>query len=245
MVKPPATNSDEIPAPGVDLPTPSKESDIRSTPQSTNTKSQNTGSAVDAAPSETPVEPAQTQPSETKQSEMPGVQDAPGATPPEQPFFTPPSTPAATPPVPAEPGPAVPSNSSGVLPAPRLHAPVSRQNAAYIENSNSQYAQQPIRESNNPAAAKPLRLRIDVDDFSRPISSTQEPERIVPPLNGRPLNAQVNQTVQSSAAGNPLRTDYGQNSVVAASAVNANNRNESSYQQNATEYPSSPTTYQR
>ena len=208
-------------------------------------RAKTTGSPADAMPSDTPVEPTQAQPPESKQSEMPGVQDAPGATPPEQPFFTPPSTPAATPPVPAEPGPSVPSNSSGALPAPRLHAPVSRQNAAYIENSNSQYAQQPIRETNDPAAAKPLRLRIDVDDFSRPISSAQEPERIVPSLNGRPLNAQFNQPVQSSAAGNPLRSDYGQNSVVAASAVNTNSGNGSSYPQNATEYPSSPTTYQR
>jgi hypothetical protein len=74
------------------------------------------------------------------------------------------------------------------------------------------------------AAPKPLRLRIDVDDFSRPLSPDQEPQLIVPALASRPLNS-INADLSSQRAaadsGNPLRTDFGARAVVPTTLTNS------------------------
>jgi hypothetical protein len=248
MLKAPGTSGEEIPVPGVDLPNPSKESEIRSVPTTGNTKSPVTGPGTQEAPGETPTEPTPAKPfSEPKQNELPSVKEAPGATPPsDEPFFTPPNTPSNAPPLPAEPGPAAPANSSSMVPRPRLHAPISKPYAANVDN-NDWYNQRESRSDIADAvAAKPLRLRIDVDDFSQPLPGEQESAQVTSSSAGRTIAHNAATTNQRSvASGNPLRTDFGTAGVVAASATSSDSRSGAAYTSDSTPDSNAQATYQR
>jgi hypothetical protein len=260
MTKAPGTNvGNEIPAPSVELPKPSKETDIRTTPPTSNNKS-DTGSTTQQMSQEstsepTPAKPTEAQPlptlpapanakpapatkpmpdeqpsatlpstnaksaPEAKPSEMPPLKEAPGATPPsDNPFFAPPGN---TQPLPPTPG------SSSALPKSRLHAPNPKVIASDVEfhavsappAANDQPKDNIAARPQETIAAKPLRLRIDVDDFTRPISPDQEPELIVPSLASRPLPS-VNLDTSSPRTGttsigeNRLRSDVGSQGMI-------------------------------
>jgi hypothetical protein len=239
MVKAPGTGNEDIPAPNVDLPTPSKESDLRTIPTTPNNKSQEPSPATEATPSDLPAEPSPAQPPETRQTEMPAIQDAPGVTPPEQPFFTPPSPAPSNnaPAIPPEPSKA-PSGSSSALPKSKLYVPTPKLNAAYSNIHESHIVSQPKYEAvetvamkpKNEAAEtvvlKPLRLRLDADDFSQPTPANQEPGLVSPAPNSRQITVSVSDN--SSASGNPLRSDYA-SAVIATSGNGANNDSRANY----------------
>jgi hypothetical protein len=236
MIKAPGTtNGEEISAPGVELPKPGKETEIRSVlPSGNNNKSSSAAPATEPAQSTT--EPMTTTPTpefqpspettpnanptlDNKPSDMPPLKQAPGAMPPsDNPFFAPPSTPE--PPAPA------PSNGSSTTPKTRLHAPIAKtfSGASQIHVVSEQpTVPDTTTTAQDPAIIKPLRLRLDAEDFSRPVSSPdQEPELIVPSLASRPLpkmNVDVSAqqpTVAQAQAANPLRGNFGARAVVPA-----------------------------
>jgi hypothetical protein len=227
MVKPSATGTtDEIPAPGIELPTPKKETDLRSTtPAQNNSKP----AAGDTTPSDT-SHPSTTdeQPTpakstnETKPADVPPQKEAPGATPPSDDlFFTPPNNSQPTPSPPA------PGTSSTEPPKTWSHMdgikPISASNG---NDNNAFHKPQPAKTeiSDTSIAAQPLRLRINADDFSRPISPDQEPDLIVPSLATKPVpKFDLEATIQKTApisSGNPLRGDLSR-SVVPASLGSA------------------------
>jgi hypothetical protein len=244
MVQAPATTGEGISAPGIELPNPRKETDIRTVPSTTNNKSTEAGAATEPTPAEPATEPTPAQPMpgtqptpevepspsnepaapstkllpETKPNALPPLKEAPGAMPPadNNPFFVPPSNP--------QPSPSTPPGGSSMTPKPMFHTP-STKSVSTASNAHA-LSGLSVAKSDATSAAKPLRLRIDVDDFTRPISPDQEPELIVPSLASRPL-ATVNldtaspRTPASNTSGNPLRTDLGVGTVVNTNLINS------------------------
>ncbi len=250
MLKAPGTTSEGIPAPSVDLPRPSKESEIRSAPSSDNTKAPEPAPSTSETQADSSTEPTPAKPfSPPKPMDMPSVKEAPGATAPtEEPLFTTPPSPAepSTPPNPMEPSPITPpANSSGsnFQPKTRLHAMQAKFDAASAGSNDWSVQRDSKTVAAAVATAKPLRLRIDADDFSRPLSSEQASAAA---SSGHSAGHTVAATGQSSAAsGNPLRLEVAPPSgSEEAPLPSGDNRAGSAYSSDATSY-STPAAYQR
>jgi hypothetical protein len=258
MQKVPGVAGEGVPVPSVDLPRPNKESEIRSTPSSDYKAPESTPNTSEA-PTESSSEPTPAKPfSAPKPMDMPSVKDAPGASAPgEEPLFTPPSTapsPAdlSTPPNPAEPAPVTPpaNNGSSLQPKTRLRAMQAKFDAA---SAGSNEWSVPRESKTDKAAvkadtatipaAKPLRLKLDVDDFSRPMSSEQS---TASSSSGQGVSHTVAASGQASvASGNPLRLEVvPSSSSEETSQPGADSRAGSAYNSDATSY-STPTSYQR
>jgi hypothetical protein len=259
MQKAPGGAGEGIPVPGVDVPNPSRESEIRSAPTATPkpaTTAPNTELPTEPTPADQPM-------SDSKSNDMPAVKEAPGATPPaDEPFFTPPMPPTGN--LPGGDQPPLPSNSSSMLQKSRPVVPMvvqvrtaslelaERPQHVTLIDRSQQHAELTDRsqqqsewhgEATQTATVKPLRLKLDVDDFSEPVSSDGAPRVIAPSSTARPLAAQNGDMTNQNAAssGNPLRVAYQQGSATTTSTNSG-----TVYQSNSIRYSDSqPTSYQR
>jgi hypothetical protein len=129
---------------------------------------------------------------------------------------------------------------------PRLHAPVSRTTAANFENDTLFAQRIATAEVSDTAAAKPLRLRIDVDDFSRPMPVEVEAKTTAGLPAGRVVTTNgVNSiNANSNASENPLRADYANSAIVPATAM-TNGGDTAAYSDNSARYSRAQTVYQR
>jgi hypothetical protein len=253
MLKAPGTAGEGIPGPSVDLPQPNKESEIRSAPSSDNTKAPEPAPNASETQTDSSTEPTPAKPfSPPKPMDMPSVKEAPGAAAPtEEPLFTTPSTPPSpaepsTPPNPMEPSPITPPANSGsnFQPKTRLRAVQAKFDAASASGNDWSVQRDSKTETAVVATAKPLRLRIDADDFSRPLSSEQA--SAAASSVGHSVGHTVAATGQVSvASGNPLRLEVAPtNGSEEAPLPSGDNRAGSAYSSDATSY-STPAAYQR